>query len=250
MTDTPEISAVLPCYNEAENIEPLIQQLRSAIEPLGRSYELIFVDDASSDETAETLRRLAATTPSLRVLRHRRNFGQSAAIMTGYEAARGHYVFTMDSDLQNDPADIPRLLARLEAGADCVCGVRKRRHDSRIKKISSRIANSVRQWALKDGIHDAGCTMRGIRREALRQLIGFRALHRFLPTILKLHGYRVEEIEVNHRPRLHGVSKYGTLDRLFVGIADIRGMRWYSRRFFPPDRLENASAPQDGDQKE
>ncbi len=243
MTDSPEISAVLPCFNEEDNIEPLIQQLTVALAPLGRSYELVFVDDASTDGTASRLRALTATTPTLRVLRHRRNFGQSAAIMSGYEASRGQYVLTMDSDLQNDPADIPRLIERLDAGADCVCGIRTKRHDSWTKKVSSKIANGVRNWALADGIHDAGCTMRGVRRDALRQLIGFRALHRFLPTILKLHGYRVDEIEVNHRARMYGQSKYGTMDRLFVGISDIRGMRWYGRRFFPPNRLEQEQEP-------
>lgn len=241
MTESPEISAVLPCFNEAENLDELVQQLRNAIEPLGRPYELVFVDDASTDDTPSRLRELSAALPFVRVLRHRRNFGQSAAILTGYEAARGRFIFTMDTDLQNDPADIPALLALLEAGADCVCGIRRKRQDSWIKKISSKIANGVRNWALKDGICDAGCTMRGVRREALGQLIGFRALHRFLPTILKLHGYRVEQVEVNHRPRLHGVSKYGTLDRLFVGISDIRGLRWYGKRFFPPNRLEETS---------
>ncbi len=229
------ISVVLPCYNEVDNLEPLIAELRAALDPLGRSYEIIYVDDASTDGTTEKLRELTAKMPFLRHLRHRTNFGESAGMLTGFGAARGQVVITMDADMQNDPADIPMLLGLLDK-ADCVCGVRGTRNDSFSKRASSRIANRVRGLLLADNIHDAGCTFRAIRREALRQLLGFRALHRFLPTILQWHGYRVVETVINHRPRTRGVSKYGIGNRLWVGIGDMFAMRWYRRRFFSPNR--------------
>lgn len=233
----PEISVILPCYNEIGNLEPLINEIRAALDPLNRSYEIIYVDDASNDGTTEKLRELAAAQTGLRTIRHKTNYGESAAILTGYENANGQIFITLDADLQNDPADMPEMLKRLEQ-VDCVCGVRKKRNDSFSKKASSRIANKVRAALLHDDIHDAGCTFRTVRREATKQLIGFRALHRFLPTMLRLHGYRVEEMPVNHRPRTSGTSKYGIGNRLWVGISDIFGMRWYRRRFFPPNRVE------------
>jgi glycosyltransferase involved in cell wall biosynthesis len=236
-----DISVVLPCYNELGNVEPLLAELRNVLEGLNRSFEVIYVDDRSNDGTYELLTRLSKEIPWLRVLRHRANFGESAGMMTGFEHARGKYVFTMDADMQNDPADIPAMLARLEQGVDCVAGVRRKREDSTVKRLSSRIANKFRNAMLHDDIHDAGCTMRGLRAEALQQIIGFRAMHRFLPTILKLHGRNVEEMLINHRPRGAGSSKYGTLDRLFVGISDIKGIRWYRKRFFPPGRAEQES---------
>jgi dolichol-phosphate mannosyltransferase len=236
MNDNPVISVVLPCFNEVDNLDPLIAELRSVLDGVGRPYEIIYVDDCSTDGTTEKLTGLCATLPFLRALRHRANFGESAGTLTGFEAARGDTIITMDADLQNDPADIPMLLGVLQ-NADCVAGVRATRNDSLSKRISSRTANFVRRLMLNDGIHDAGCTFRAYRRDCLRQLIGFRALHRFLPTILKIHGFRVVEAKINHRPRTRGVSKYGIGNRLWVGIQDMKAMRWYKRRFIPPDRV-------------
>jgi dolichol-phosphate mannosyltransferase len=244
-TAEPQISVVLPCYNEADNLEPMLAELRAALEPLGRSYEVIYVDDGSTDDSADRLMRLQAQHACVRYVRHKRNFGQSAAFHTGFQIVRGQVIITLDADLQNDPADIPRLLALVETeGADAVCGIRQKRRDSWTKRASSRVANRVRDRVLRDGIHDAGCAYRVIRREALEQLPGFRALHRFLPTILKWHGFKVIEAPVNHRPRTMGVSKYGIGNRLFVGLADLVGMRWYRARHFPPDRLARDANPE------
>ncbi|MGB9690787.1 MAG: glycosyltransferase family 2 protein [Candidatus Sumerlaeaceae bacterium] len=232
-----EISVVVPCFNEEDNIEPLLRELETVLGKTGKPFEIIYVDDCSTDHSLARLLAARRSRPFLRVVRHKRNLGESAAILSGYEVAHGAIVFSMDADLQNDPADIPQFLAALEQ-ADAVCGVRAKREDSWSKRMSSRVANKVRGFLLKDEIHDAGCTYRAIRREALVQLIGFRGLHRFIPTILKYHGFRVVEISVNHRPRARGYSKYGIGNRLWVGILDLIGMMWYRTRFFPPHRAE------------
>lgn len=234
--EPPRFSVVLPCYNEIDNIDPLVAEIKAALDPLGGRYEIIYVDDCSTDGTTEKLRALCQTDPTIRHILHARNFGESGGTLTGFRAARGEIVITMDADLQNDPADIPAMLKLLE-NADCVCGIRRTREDSVSKRLSSRLANGIRGKLLGDGIHDAGCTYRLIRRKATRQLIGFRALHRFLPTILKLHGYRVVEMHINHRPRTAGVSKYGFGNRFWVGILDILGMMWYRKRFLSPRRV-------------
>jgi dolichol-phosphate mannosyltransferase len=233
----PEITVVVPCYNELDNLVPLIDELRGVLDPLGRTYEILYVDDCSKDGTTDRLISLCKEYACLRVVRHKSNFGESAGELTGFECARGSIIITIDADLQNDPADIPEMLRRLES-ADAICGVRRKREDSLSKKISSRVANKVRHWLLNDDIHDAGCTYRALRRDALNELPRFRALHRFLPSILKWHGYRVEEMLVNHRPRTKGLSKYGVGNRLWVGIYDIFGMRWYRKRFLPPNRRD------------
>lgn len=244
MNDAPYISVVLPGYNEADNIDAMLQQVKQTLAPLNRPYEIIYVDDGSSDGSREKLQQAAQAISELRPLFHATNYGQSAAVLTGYDHARGQLVVTMDSDLQNDPADIPAMIQMLEEKQwDAICGIRQKRQDHRIKLLSSRIANRVRQWALQDGIHDAGCGMRVVRRSALRQLPAFRALHRFLPTILKIHGFRVGEMPVRHRAREAGVSKYGVGNRLWVGISDILGLRWYRKRYLPPDRLAVTEFP-------
>lgn len=240
MIDKPEISVILPGYNEADNIVAMLEQVNKAVGGLGKPYEIIYVDDGSTDNSREVLTRAAETSANLRPFYHHTNFGQSAAILSGIEASTGSLVITMDSDLQNDPADIPAMIDLLEKEkADAVCGVRQKRQDSKIKLYSSRIANSVRGLALKDGITDAGCSMRVMRRSALKQLPAFRALHRFLPTILMIHGYKVIEMPIRHHARSAGVSKYGVGNRLWVGIMDISGLRWYRRRFLPTDRTRD-----------
>lgn len=240
MSDFPEISVVLPGFNEADNIPTMLQQVAVAVAQTGRSFEIIYVDDGSTDNSREVLESLGGEYSNLRSIYHRTNFGQSAAVLTGIENARGRLVITMDSDLQNDPADIPEMIGLLEREqADAVCGVRQKRQDSRLKLVSSRVANRVRGWALKDGITDAGCAMRVMRRSALSQLPAFRALHRFLPTIMQIHGYKVIEMPIRHRAREAGVSKYGVGNRLWVGISDIFGLRWYRKRFLPPGRTRD-----------
>lgn len=237
MAEIPVVSVVVPCFNELDNIEPLIGELRSVIEPLGKPFEIIYVDDCSNDGSREKLRELTGTMPFLRLVCHKRNFGESAGELTGFANARGETIVTIDADLQNDPADIPAMLKLLETH-DCVAGVRRKREDTGTKRMSSRVANWTRDAMLHDDIHDAGCTFRALRASALRGLPSFRALHRFLPSILKWHGYRVVEMPVNDRPRTRGKSKYGVGNRLWVGIADLFGMRWYRARNLPPDRWE------------
>lgn len=233
--ETLGLSIVLPCYNEVGNVEPLVAQIEEAVAPLGLTYEIIYVDDGSNDGTRELLDRLAAQKPHLRVLKHYRNFGESAGMKTGFEYSRGELIVTMDADLQNDPADIPMLVREIQ-NVDCVCGVRRSRMDTGVKRASSRIANRVRSWALNDRFTDTGCTYRILRRKCIENVPGFRAMHRFLPVILTWHGFKVIEIPINDRPRHTGTSKYGVGNRLWVGIYDLFGMRWYRRRFFPPAR--------------
>jgi dolichol-phosphate mannosyltransferase len=240
MTMNPYISVVLPGYNEADNIDAMVRQVVEAIRPLQKPFEIVYVDDGSTDDSATRLAAAREIHPELRALFHKSNFGQSAAILTGLQAATGELIVTLDSDLQNDPADIPEMIQVLEREhADAVCGVRQKRQDSRLKLVSSRVANRVRGWALSDGITDAGCAMRVMRRSALNQLPGFRALHRFLPTIMKIHGFTVVEMPIHHRAREAGVSKYGVGNRLWVGIQDIIGIRWYRKRHFSPNRLKD-----------
>lgn len=240
MHQDPSISVVLPCFNEAGSIGPLLEEFRAVLSPMAMPFEIIVVDDGSTDDSVARLDALARTMPQLLVLRHSRNLGQSAALLSGYARARGEVVVTMDADGQNDPADMPAMFALLE-DADAVCGIRKGRRDSGLKRFSSRVANAVRARVLGDGIHDAGCTFRAIRRNCLVQLPAFRGLHRFLPTILRIHGFRVVEMPVNHRARTSGESKYGVGNRLWVGIADMMAMRWFRGRHIPTDRLSKES---------
>jgi glycosyltransferase involved in cell wall biosynthesis len=232
----PEISVIIPCFNEEENVAPLLSELALVLQGTGRSHEIIYVDDASTDGTAQRVREAMRRHPELRLVRHRLNCGQSAAILSGCARARGSILITMDADLQNDPADIPMMLKELDQ-YDCVAGVRRKRRDSFVKVASSRIANAFRDFMLHDDIHDAGCSYRVFRRETMECIVPFRGLHRFAPTLWRWQGFKVKEVPINHRPRHRGVSKYGTLNRLWVGIDDILGVRWFRRRFIPPGRL-------------
>src|SRR3954447_22614703 len=204
---TPEISIVIPVYNEEESLPLLAAEIQGALRPLGRPYEVIYVDDGSTDGSPGVLLELARQDPATRVVRQRRNTGQSAALDAGFRAARGAIVVTLDADLQNDPADIPRLLA-LIARYDVVSGVRTRRRHSWMRRISSRLANRVRNQVTHDDVTDVGCTLRACRTEILQRVPMFVGMHRFLPTLLKMSGARTTEIPVNHRPRLHGRPKY------------------------------------------
>ncbi len=240
MINSPEISVILPGYNEADNIDTLLAQLDAAMSDVSSQFEILYVDDGSTDESLLKLKQAQSLYPNLRVLKHQSNFGQSAAVLSGITAARGNLLITMDSDLQNDPADLPAMLDFMNREqADAVCGVRQNRQDRNGKVFFGRFANRVRRWALNDNITDAGCSLRIIKRTALVQLPAFLALHRFLPTLIMIHGFKVIEMPVSHRARIGGFSKYGVNDRIWVGIYDIIGLCWYRCRFIPTGRLRD-----------
>jgi dolichol-phosphate mannosyltransferase len=226
---SPALTVVIPAYNEVANVEPCYRELACVLEAHGQPFEILFVDDGSTDGTSGMLRTLASADRRLRVLRFRRNAGQTAALHAGFRAARGAVVVTMDADLQNDPHDIPKLLAALP-GQDAVCGWRVDRHDPWTKRIASRVANRVRDRFTRDGVHDTGCTLKAFRREAVQELHLYRGMHRFLPALLQMEGRRVAEVPVSHRPRRAGISKYGNWGRLWTGLADLVAVRWMARR--------------------
>jgi glycosyltransferase involved in cell wall biosynthesis len=235
--DACKLSVILPFANERENLAPLIEELERELHSLGHSFEVICVDDCSTDGGVEILRSLQATRPWLRIFQHRVNCGQSASYCTGFTLAAGELVITMDADRQHDPADIKQLLAKLTAGVAAVGGLRVGRQDTWVRRLSSRIANGFASRMLGDRIEDAGCTFRIIRRTALTELPRFNGLHRYVPTLLRYQGYQVVMTPINHRHRTAGKSKYGIGNRLWRGILDCLAMRWYRRRCFPADRL-------------
>jgi glycosyltransferase involved in cell wall biosynthesis len=241
-----EVSVVIPVFNEEGNLEPLLAEIEDAMATTGRTYEVICVDDQSTDGSLALLRRLQQEKATLRVVRHRVNCGESAGEATGFEHARGDVIITIDGDRQNDPADIPLLLDAMEDDVAAVCGVRRKREDDAVKRLSSRIANGFRNRITGDRIADAGCTYRALRRAALHDVLVFNGMHRFLPTILRLQGYKVREILVNHRPRTRGESKYGVGNRMWRGIVDCFAMRWYRRRCLPGSRALPEEEPATG----
>jgi glycosyltransferase involved in cell wall biosynthesis len=226
MMASPAVSVVVPVFNEEENIPTLQAELHNALS--GIDHEIIFVDDGSSDQTAARIRIL----PEVRILRFEKNTGQSAAMYAGLHAARGSTVVLLDGDLQNDPADIPRLLAEIERGADLVCGYRAQRKDTVVKRITSRVANFVRSRFTKDGVRDTGCSLKAMRRECVEALVPFRGMHRFIPALVKGAGYRLVELPVNHRARQFGISKYGLGNRAVRATVDMFGVRWLLSRQF------------------
>ena len=232
MSDTsrePEISVVIPAYNEVENVPLLVAETRAALEATGRWWELVLVDDGSTDGTAEQIRTAAAADPRIRPVLLAANGGQSAALAAGFARVRGRVVVTLDADLQNDPADLPKVLAALE-NADVVSGIRLRRRDSALRLLSSRIANGFRRAVLGDPVTDIGCSFKAYRREALEGLPMFVGVHRFLPALCVFRGARLVEVELSHRPRRHGRSKYGVGNRLCRGLHDLLGVRWLKSR--------------------
>jgi dolichol-phosphate mannosyltransferase len=225
----PLLSVVVPAKNEAPNIAPLIAEIRAALTAI--AHEIVYVDDGSTDDTSAILARAAAEGPLVR-RRHRASCGQSAAILTGIRAAAGTWIATLDGDGQNDPSDIPALLARAQAepGLVLIAGHRTSRQDSAVKRFSSRFANRLRAAALGDATPDTGCGLKLFRRDAFLDLPAFDHMHRFLPALFIRAGGRVISVPVNHRPRLRGTSNYGTLDRALVGIVDLLGVAWLQRR--------------------
>jgi dolichol-phosphate mannosyltransferase len=231
-----EFSVVVPVCNEAENVEPLAREIDAALN--GRSYEMIFVDDGSTDQTAAILKTLKASMPAMRVLSHSFRSGQSAAVASGVRAARAPWVATLDGDGQNDPADIPKLIAARDSpqgrGVQLFMGNRKAsRKDTAFRKLQSSIANGVRSSLLGDGTPDTGCGIKLFARDTFMDLPRFDHMHRFLPALFQRHGARVISVPVSHRPRTRGTSKYGMLNRLWVGIVDICGVMWLRRRYKP-----------------
>ena len=211
-------------FNEEENLSILQSELRSAL--TGLDHEIIFVDDGSTDRSAEKIERA----PNVRILRFEKNTGQSAALYAGIKAVRGQTIVMIDSDLQNDPADIPRLLEEISRGADLVCGYRAKRKDTFAKRLSSRIANFVRSRFTKDYVRDTGCTLKAMRRECADSLVPFKGMHRFIPALIRGGGYQLVEIPVNHRPRRFGQTKYGFGSSALRATIDMFGVRWLLSR--------------------
>ena len=223
-TRAPALSVVVPIFNEEKNMSILQEELRAAL--AGRDYEVIFVDDGSTDGTAERIE----SAPNVRVVRFERNMGQSAAIYAGLQAAKGAIAVLIDGDLQNDPADIPKLLAEIERGADLVCGYREKRRDTLGKRLTSRVANFVRSRFVKDYVRDTGCTLKAMRRDCIAALVPFKGMHRFIPALIRAAGYRLVEVPVHHRPRRFGESKYGLGNRAVRATIDMFGVRWLLSR--------------------
>jgi len=221
---SPAISVVVPVFNEEENMSILQTELEAAL--AGLDYEIVFVDDGSTDRSADKIE----ATPNVQVLRFEKNAGQSAALYAGLRAARGQTIVMIDSDLQNDPADIPRLLQEISRGVDLVCGYRAKRKDTLTKRLTSRIANFVRSRFTKDYVRDTGCTLKAMRRQCVDALVPFKGMHRFIPALIRAAGYRLVEIPVNHRPRRFGQTKYGFGSRALRATLDMFGVRWLLSR--------------------
>ncbi len=216
----PEVSVVIPVYNEVENVPDLHRELTRALETMGRPYEIIVVDDGSRDGTLERLLEIEAADPRLRVLRLRRNFGQTAAFSAGFDHARGDVVVTSDGDLQNDPADIPMVVAKLEEGFDMVCGWRHHRQDTFSRRLPSQVANRLISWATGVKLHDYGCSLKAMRAEVVKGIRLYGEMHRFIPAVASWMGVSLAEVKVNHRPRTRGSSKYG-LGRTLRVLLDL-----------------------------
>jgi dolichol-phosphate mannosyltransferase len=231
MPSAPDLSVVFPVYNEEENVPLLLDEIAKALDGKGWTYEVVAVDDGSRDRSLAVLREQRTKHPELRVLALEKNSGQTAALDAAWRAARGRFVVSLDADLQNDPADIPKMMQGLEAsGADMVIGVRVNRNDTWSRRMQSKIGNGVRNWITKDDITDTGCSLKLVRREAIDRVTLYTGMHRFLPTLVRLRGYKVIEMPVNHRARQFGVSKYGAMNRAFRGLADCLAVRWMSKR--------------------
>ena len=230
--NVPEISLVVPCHNEERNLRPLVAAIHATMDSLNPDFEVIITDDCSTDNSWNVLKELAAIDPSLRIQRFEFNCGESAASWAGMQIARGRYIATLDADLQNDPRDLPAMLEALKH-ADCVCGTRvgtRGKGDNWIRIASSRIANWIRNKLSGETISDAGCTYRIFRRECIANVKFFKGAHRFLPTLIKMEGFRVIEVPVSTNPRHSGISHYGVWNRLFKSFRDLLAVRWMKSR--------------------
>lgn len=229
------LSIIIPVFNEAESVVALYLEIKMIMEQTTYQYEIIFIDDGSTDGTEIRLQALTGTEQQLKIISHKKNHGQSIALVTGVKAARYDMLIVMDGDGQNDPADIPLLLASYDTQHTVILGNRKKRNDNKLRKLSSWIANGIRQRVLKDNCGDSGCSLKLFSREAFLALPHFNHLHRFLPALFKRAGLKIINIPVNHRPRMHGISKYGLFDRLFIGIHDLIGVHWLLKRPCAPE---------------
>jgi len=225
----PELSVVIPVFNEAENLEPLWAELRDVLDGMGRPYEVIFVNDGSTDTSSAIIKRLAFANETVRYVSFESNCGQTAAFIAGFKTARGATVITMDADMQNDPHDIPALL-ELIGEYDAVVGWRHNRQDTAFKRFQSGFARRYRQKRLGDRFHDVGCSLKAYKRECVLELPSFNGMHRFLPILLEWDGHRVAEVQVNHRPRTRGKTKYTFLKRTREARADLRAVMWMKTR--------------------
>ena len=232
-----EISIVIPLYNEIENLVLLDQEITKNINPLNKSYEVILIDDGSIDGSSELIRELQKTNSNLRLIRFGHNHGQTAAFAAGFDKARGDIIVTMDADLQNSPSDIPLLLTAIK-DYDVVCGWRHKRNDPWIKKISSKVANSVRNSLSEESIADTGCSLKAFRRVCFKNIKLYNGMHRFFPTLMKMEGFSVTQVKVGHYPRIHGHSKYNISNRLFASFKDLLAIRWMKKRQINYDIIE------------
>lgn len=237
------ISIIVPVYDEQDNVLPMAREVAAAFATVANDWELVFVDDGSRDETWKNICAAASASPRVRGVRHLRNAGQSAALWTGIQQTDRPLLATLDGDLQNNPADLPRLLQELGT-CDFACGWRQNRQDSFVRRASSRVARAARSAALGAEFRDTGCALRVFRRAALEGVFGFNGLHRFLPILVAGGGFRVREVPVSHRPRIAGVSKYGVWNRLGRGLFDLVGIAWYQRRRVRPVPVERTNASQ------
>jgi len=229
--DDVHVSVVAPAYNEAANLPELVREIVAVMGPLGRPWEIVVVDDGSTDDSLKVLAALMREVRPLRVIALERHAGQTAALDAGLRAARGRFIVTLDADRQNDPAEIPRLLHVVETDAcDFINGWRAKRNDPWLRRISTKIANGVRNRLTQEDIHDSACGLKVFRRECIEHVKLFNGLHRFLPTLVRLEGFRVVEAPVSHRPRVAGRAKYGVWNRVFKALRDTFAIRWMQRR--------------------
>lgn len=224
------ISVVIPAYNEVECLRPLTLEVLETMRSLAQPFEILFVDDGSRDGTRELMRQLADEFREVHFIGFKKNCGQTSAMAAGFKHAKGDIVVTLDADLQNDPRDIPKLLEKLDQ-YDVVCGWRQKRHDNLVRRISSRVANYVRNKLSNEQIVDVGCSLKAYKRECVENLKLFEGMHRFLPTLVKLEGYTVVEVPVNHRPRELGTSKYNIRNRIVKAFTDLLAVRWMKKRY-------------------
>jgi len=232
MPNTHNVSIVIPVFNEAENLPLLFDEIARAMRPLARAWEVVFVDDGSTDASLAILKDLAEANVEVRYLAFTRNRGQSAAFCAGFDAASHPIVVTLDADLQNDPGDIPAMLALFDQGYGMAIGWRRKRQDSFSKRYASKIANAIRNKLTRESVRDTGCSLKVMRRDLLLRIPRFKGMHRYLPTLMKLQGASVAEMPVNHRERHMGVSKYGNWERAVAGVRDLFGVRWLQDRHF------------------
>ncbi|MDY6863665.1 MAG: glycosyltransferase family 2 protein [Thermodesulfobacteriota bacterium] len=226
----PDLSIIIPIYNEEENLRPLTLELKEVLETYGHSFEIIFINDGSKDSSIKILKEFVKEfNMNIKVINFEKNCGQTAAFDAGFKQAGGEVLITMDADMQNDPRDIPLLLKKLEE-YDLVCGWRQKREDSFIKKASSIVANWVRNKISEESIQDTGCSLKAFRKEVPRHLKLFSGMHRFFPTLAKMEGFSVVEVKVNHRPRIYGKSKYNIRNRIIKSFLDLLAVRWMKKR--------------------